>query len=47
MKPITPAFGFTVEVVTATPEQSHDFSEFHDVELGDDGRLASTSFTWV
>ena len=50
MKPITPASGFTVEVVTATPEQSvavanlfefyaYDFSEFHDVEPGEDGRF--------
>jgi predicted acetyltransferase len=48
--PTTPGSGFPVEVVAAPPEQSvvvanlfelyaHDFSEFHDVEPGEDGRF--------
>lgn len=48
--PTTPAPGLSVEVVTATAEQSvavanlfelyaHDFSEFYDVETGEDGRF--------
>ena len=50
MTQTTMASGSTVEVVTATPGQSvvlanlfelyaHDFSEFHDVEPGEDGRF--------